>query len=189
MRVAIVLLVAVLSACSSQAVELQPEVLGATPYASANGQLVTVAIRDERPSETIGTRGATVRLGDITAAGEVNAILSRTVSTTLEQRGFRVQESTPMAATLVVDLRNLSFAEHMGVWTGKRVAEAAVNARVMRNGAIIFEKLYRGSNISHGMTIGTAHGNAGLINSALSDALQQLVSDPELMAALSSVRQ
>jgi uncharacterized lipoprotein YajG len=107
----------------------------------------------------------------------------------LEQRGFRVQDSTPLTATLVVDLRNLSFAEHMGVWTGKRVAEAAVNARVMRNGAIVFEKLYRGSNLSHGITVGTAHGNAALINSALSDALQQLASDPELMAAISSVRQ
>ena len=188
MRATIVLFFALLTACSSQAVELQPQVVGAAPYASANGQLVTVAVRDERPSETIGTRGATVRLGDITAAGDVKSILSRTVSTTLEARGFRVQESTPMAATLVIDLRNLSFAEHMGVWTGKRVAEAAVNARVMRNGAIVFEKLYRGSNVSHGMTVGTAHGNAGLINSALSDALQQLVSDQELMAALSSVR-
>lgn len=187
MRFSTAFLCMALAGCSSQQVVLQPQIVATTPYANANGQLVTIAVRDERPSERIGMRGASVRLGDITAAGDVKATLGTAVSAALEHRGFRVEQSTPLAATLVVDLRNLNFSEHMGVWTGKRIAEAAVNARVMHNGAIVFEKLYRGSNVSHGMTVGSAHGNAGLINVALTVALQQLTADPELMVALSSV--
>lgn len=188
MRLNVVLIYFALAACSSQAVELRPQAVGTRLYANANGQLVTLAVRDERPTETIGMRGTTVRLGDITAAGDVPSIVSKAITDALHGTGFRVEQLPSTQADLVVDLRHLTFAEHKGMWTGKSDANAAINARVMRNGSIVFERLYRGTSASRGMLVGTARSNAGLVNASLTDAVQRLANDTELMAALALVR-
>lgn len=185
MKLSIVLIAAMLVACSSQAVQLQPQVVSAH-FLAANGQLIKLAVRDERPSALVGTRGDTTRLGDVTVAGDVEAIVARSLTDAFTATGFRVQPAVSSDATLVVDIRHVAFQEHTGVATNKRLAEAAVSARVMQGSRIVFERLYRGSSENRGLFAGSASGNATLVNSAMGETLQKLASDGELLSALVS---
>lgn len=185
MKLFVTVFAVMLAACSSQAVQLQPQVVSAQ-FPAANGELIKLAVRDERPSELVGTRGDTTRLGDVTVAGDIQATVARTLSDAFNDAGFQVQLATSSEASLVVDIRHVAFEEHTGVATNKRFAEAAVSARVMRGSTILFERLYRGSSENRGLFAGSASGNASLVNTAMSEALQKLASDKELLTALVS---
>lgn len=184
----IIVAAAAVVGCSSQAVEIRPQ-LAAAPEPAAVGQQVSLVVRDERPSALIGVREVRgTRHGDITAAAEITGIVTTALTEALRSKGFDVRASADSGATLMVDVRHLELREYSGIVAGGTDTRAAINARVLSDNTLLYERLYRGESRSGGQVfVGSASSNEKNINAALTTALQQLVDDPQLTAALISV--
>ena len=188
MRTPIFLLALFIAGCSSQTVHLETQLV-AKPSSVAVGHTVSLDVRDERPTATIGTREVRgTRHGDITAAGDIAAVVSQSLTSALTRKGFVVTASTSKGPTLRVDIRHLGFEEHSGIVAGKTESTAAINARVLLNSKVIYEKFYRGESTSGGqMFVARGSSNARHIRTALNSALQQMIDDPSLVAAITSI--
>jgi uncharacterized lipoprotein YajG len=179
----IVIAAALLSGCAfnSQKVSFDPTI--SNPKTS-EGHGVTVAVRvvDERPSKSLGRRGAGIAVAEITTNADLAVIVQGKISQALQQQGFVVAD-TSGDAKLTVEIRLLHYSSSIGFWTAGVQVQAALKAIASKSDKT-FEEMYRSDSEERILIVPTAETNAEWINKGLGDVISKLVSDPKLIAFL-----
>ena len=163
--------------------------LVATPSAPDSigaGKAVYVNVVDERPNQTLGTRGVKGVGSELTVADLVDS-LRNSVSQGLKNRGYS-PVSAPAAdgRELKVEIRDLEYNVMMGLWAGKLRAQCALQGICMIGQTRPVEKLFRGEHTESVQVVQGADANTHYVNDAISKAVNALVYDAELGKCLSS---
>lgn len=165
-----------LAACapSRHLITLAPQTPAATSQASGVHS-ISVHVADGRESATIGKRGDAV----LYTEQDVPALLHKTVSDGLAQRGFTVG-AAPGSNNLFLTLSSLTFEAGGGKW----VAKTEVSARAVRSGGE-YKANYRIERDKQAVLTPGAKESEEIINEALSAVLSKLFNDQDLLTFLS----
>ena len=155
-----------------------------TPSTVGNGVTVAVRAIDKRASETIGHRGVDSKNAAITTTQNVAALFQEKIIEGLRQKGF---SASPFAGQpgrlLIVEIRQIDYTTDMEFWKGIVKTEATLGASMIKDGAK-FEQFYSGKRTENTVEAPGAKTNERLINGAISDALQRLFEDENLIRYL-----
>ena len=143
---------------------------------------MAVHVVDERASKSLGRRGTAYgAAAEITAAQDLTVVVRDEVVAALEKKGFTTTDYTENAGTrLTVEIRLLEYSTSQGFWTGGVQVQGTLKAVARKDGRD-FEKLYRSNKEERVGIVPTAETNEQWINEALSDVLQQLLDDQNLI--------
>ena len=83
-----------------------------------------------------------------------------------------------------VELRALSYQAVEGMWTGGNVGSALIKVVATNRAGQTYEKSYRGKQEVRSAFIGTQEINAQVVNGAVTEAVEQLFQDEELLTCL-----
>lgn len=171
-------------AFSPQKANLQPTV-NITQGTEGQGVAVAVRVVDERPSKSLGRRGTAYgAAAEITAGSDLEAIVRDKVAAALVARGFAVNAAGVASdAKLAVEIRLLEYSTSQGFWTGGVQIQGTLKAAASKAGSD-YEQIYRSNKEERVAVVPTAKTNEEWINAALSDVLNQLVSDQALITFL-----
>lgn len=182
---AIVLMVGFASGCTftQQAVKITPqvEVSGAQV---GNGAPVRVNVVDERPKTTLGTRGAQGVGADMTVEGDLAAIVRNAIEGGLARLGFSPTQDPAEERELRVEIRNLDYNVIVGFWAGTLKVDCSMKSVCVRNGGRPYELLHRGEFTESVQVVQGAEANNHYVSEAVSDAVNSLLADRELMQCL-----
>jgi uncharacterized lipoprotein len=165
-------------------VALRPAVVVAE--ANVGGDVeVAVKVVDERPEQSLGHRGTAFgKAAEITTDQDVAGIFHEQVVEGLKKKGFSpVVYAEDFPRRLKVEVRLISYSTSTGLWTGGVHTKAAIKA-VASNNEKTYEKLYRAENEVRKAFVPSAKTNIRLINEIVSQVLQKLFQDQDLMAFL-----
>ena len=142
------------------------------------GIIVALSVTDERPSKSLGHRGAGFSNGaEIKEAQDLPAIVQKEVTDGLRKKGFLVVDGSGSSnAKLVVEIRLLDYSTSVGFWTGGVDLKGALKAVANKNGKT-YEKMYRYDKEERIVFVPGADTNEKWINAALSNVLTQLLDD------------
>ncbi len=142
---------------------------------------------DERLSSAIGSRG----LGpggmsaEITTSDDIAKIVNDQVSSAMTQRGFTVKPGPQRGLPeLRIEVRNLAYQVTPGIITGHLRAEAVLKGACTVSGERRYEHLYRGESTEEVLVVQFAESNSKHLNTALSAALNGIVTDQQLATCL-----
>jgi len=171
-------------AFAPQAVKLKPE-LHAAGGAVGNGHRVQLTVVDERPKSTLGTRGARGVGAELTIDGDLPTIVGSAIKDGLTQQGFETTNGkTSDGRELRVEIRNLDYGVTMGFWSGDLRTQCSLKAICVKGNERPYEKLHRGEFKENVQVVQGAEANNRYVNAALSDAINQLVGDHDLVECL-----
>jgi uncharacterized lipoprotein len=184
--VALPLLLAVLgfSGCAynSQTVRLAPAALIAP---SDRGQGIAVAVRviDERPSQSLGKRGDAYGNGaQITSTDDIARLVADEIKRGLAAKNFSLSETA--GTSLLAEVRLLEYSTSVGVFTGGVHIRAAIKVRAASSSGKTHEKLYRSDHEERVAVVPTAEKNEAWINRGLSEVIEQIFTDEQLLDLL-----
>lgn len=174
-----------LRAMDAQQVLLEP-VLTVAPSDLGKGTLVVLSVMDERDTKTIGYRGwAFGDAAEITTLQDVTRVVDDQVRQGLARQGFElVDGGLADPAVLEVEIRLIEYNVSQG-WNFILHTRATLKA-VAGKGGQVFERLYRIENEKEVMIVPPDETNEEIINGTLSDAINALVNDRELLLFLAS---
>ncbi|HEY6530614.1 MAG TPA: YajG family lipoprotein [Cellvibrionaceae bacterium] len=178
----ILLLVIGVSGCTfnPQAVSISPD-LKPTGVIHGEGKNVVVTVSDERASQSLGQRGAGNVGADLTVQGDLTEIIQSSVESGLQKQGFNLSNA---GSSLKVEIRNLDYKFLTGMWSGTIRTECGLKA-ICSAGGKSYDKFYRGKYEKSVQVAGTSAENNTYVSSSVSDAVNQLINDPELGKCLS----
>jgi uncharacterized lipoprotein YajG len=155
-----------------------------TASSAGNGVELAVRVVDRRSSEEIGRRGVDSRNAPITTRQNVTQVFEKTILRGLGQKGFSASrfEGQP-GRLLTVELRKLEYTTDMEYWKGVVRTETELHASMFKDG-VKFERLYSGRRSQNVVEAPSASTNERLINEALSEALERLLEDAQLIRFL-----
>jgi uncharacterized lipoprotein len=168
-------------ALSPQVVSLKPDVNPARVPPAPNPDSVALTVTDARKSQTVGYRGGVYDTASITTAPGTEDAIRAVLERALAERGYRIAQPGDEAdIELRVELAELNYATRPeGV---KRVVETAATVRaVSTRGDTTRRGEYRDSRTTEVLKPPDEAGNAELLNTVLSAALERLVADPQLL--------
>jgi len=167
-------------AFTPQAVQVKPEVRLNNATAAA-GQVVNVAVVDERPSKNLGQRGAHNVGADLTVQAELSEIVGSAIKEGLEKEGFKpsAQGDEP-SAKLKVEVRSLEYKVISGFWSGTIRSECAMKALCKSSSGAEYEKFYSGVFEKSIQVIATEKENDAYVSASVSDAVNKLLNDRDL---------
>ncbi len=178
-----------LSACAftPQTAVIKPEV-NFTETDEGHGATVVVKVVDERSSKALGHRGsATYKGAKITTTQDIEGLIREEIMQGLAKKGFKpidcTSECTP---NLKVEIRLLEYSTSTGFFTGGIHTKAALKAIANANGKI-YEKIYRVDNEKRVVVVPTASANEKYLNQLVSEILNKLFQDQELIATLAKL--
>ncbi len=167
-----------------QQVTLRPVVTVAEANVGNDVELA-VKVVDERPDRALGRRGSALMTGaQITTDQDVAGIIYEQLVEGLKKKGFNsvaYEENFPRR--LKVEVRLIKYYTSTGFWTGGVHTSAALKA-VAANSDKVYENFYRVENEKRVVFVPGAKTNDRLINEVVSEVLQKLLSDQDLMAFL-----
>jgi len=175
-----------LSGCAftPQAVSIAPNVNVAASNIGS-GREVSLNVVDERPKKTLGTVGARGIGADISLEGDLVAAVQRALADGFEKMDFKPGNAQLGNNTGIrVEIRNLDYVIIQGFWAGTLRVDAGLKAICIRNGLRPYEKLYHGEFVESIQVVQGKEANERYINTALSDAVNSLLSDRELLDCL-----
>ena len=185
----LVALAALVGGCAfnPQAANLAPR---ATVASSNEGRNVAVGVRvlDERPSKSLGRRGAGLygAAAEITSAQDLAVVVDEQVKDALRKKGFRPVDYSPNGdVRLTVELRLLEYSTSIGFWTGGIHVKGGLKA-VASRGPESYERLYRVEKEDRVVVVPTAEANEAMINATLTELLSQLFDDIGLFRFLAA---
>jgi uncharacterized lipoprotein len=189
-RLAAVVAVAVtLAGCAFSS---QPPIVVKPDLVAAQGSLgggtpVHVNVVDERPSEKLGTRGGGSIGAELTVAQGFPAVLRDAFSQGLKDRGFSPTADLPAdGRELRIEIRDLEYKVVMGFWVGTVRAQCSLKAVCQVKQQTPFERLFHGEREEKSEFIKSADANTKFVNDAISSAVNQVLSDQELVQCLAS---
>ncbi len=179
-------LAALLVSCAytPQTVSLKPQVQ-VSETEVGRGQTVGVTSVDERPSSAIGNRATPGMSAEITSDPDVAPTVQGALTEGLRRQGFN-----PVAATgedaraLRVEIRNVEYKISAGIFSSKLRTEAVLKGICILGTARPYERLYRGQKEKNIMVVQSESQNEELLNEALSQAINSLLKDSELLKCL-----
>ena len=166
-----------------QSATLQPAP-NITPSTVGNGVTLAVRVIDKRQSDTIGYRGLDSQNAAITTTQNVATVFQEKIIKGLVRKGFSASpfEGQP-GRLLIVEIRQIDYTTDMEFWKGIVKTEAALGASMIKDG-VKFEQFYSGKRTENTVEAPGAKTNERLINGAISDALQRLFEDENLIRYL-----
>lgn len=176
-----------LSGCAynAQTVKLAPEI-NVQESSVGSGVQVQVSVVDERSSKSLGRRGnAYGAAAEITAEGDITAVVRERVIDGLKRKGFIVvDQAVDGGPRLEVEIRLLQYGTSQGFWTGGVQIQSTLKAEA-EHGGDRFEKIFRSDREERVAVVPTAETNAAWINRALGESLDQMLNDADLVTFLS----
>jgi uncharacterized lipoprotein YajG len=186
-RLALVLVILSMSsgcAFQAQAVKITPEIKS-TSSVSGEGKSVQLVILDERPSQIVGQRGAGTAGADMTVDGDLQGIVAKAISDGLAQRRFAAQtQDSHDLSRLRVEIRNLQSKNIVGFWAGTLRDEFSLKAVCKPVKGADYEQMYNGLYETSIQVVPTGDANNRYVSAAVSDAVNKLVNDDQLLRCL-----
>ncbi|MCK5656175.1 MAG: hypothetical protein KAI03_07790 [Candidatus Aureabacteria bacterium] len=164
----------------SQTVEFAPDVrvLGSN---IGKGREVLITVKDERTKKILGRRGSGFGpAASITTTQDLPKIILKRVKSALKAYNFKPVESGSISRSLSVEIRAVEYDTSMGFASSGVHVRASLKADG-KNGVSVFEKFYRAEKDKRIIIVPTAKSNAKFINEVLSQALENLINDQELL--------
>lgn len=179
--------VTVFSGCAfaPQAVTISPRVEVPMSRAGAD-HAVGLTVVDERPRQTLGTRGARGMGAEITIVGDLQPIVEKALSDGLTRQSFKpLAGASPEGRDLRVEIRNLDYTVIQGFWAGTLNVNAGLKAICIRGTQRPYERLYNGAFAESVQVVQGQEANNSYVSQAVSDAVNSLLGDQKLVACLS----
>jgi uncharacterized lipoprotein YajG len=178
------LLTTILGGCAfvDESITLQPtsKVSSGTV---GHGQKVGLSVVDERATTVLGYRGP-MRTAEIKTVQDVRQLVDDAVRQGLLNQDFKpVAYTEAEPATLIVQIRDLSYETSAGLFTGGIHTKAALKVIARRNQQS-FEELYRTEEEDRVVIIPTESSDAERINLALSHCIDKMLVDRRLLEFL-----
>lgn len=171
-------------AFAPQAVKLSPVVKVEQSSVGAN-QTVRVNVVDERPKSTLGTRGARGVGAELTLEGDLAEIVRTSLSDGLARKGFTAQSMKGAEEReLRVEIRSLDYGVTVGFWSGDLRTQCSLKAICIHGSERPYEKLHRGEFKENVQVVQGAEANNIYVSNALSEALNNVLADRELIECL-----
>ena len=174
-----------LSGCAwtAQQVNLKPSVT-VNEAELGRGQTVYVLVDDERPSNALGTKipeGG----GQITPIQDPKEVVTQALVLGMTRLGFKpVLSEAGGSPQLRGELRAIDYKINQGFWAGGLTVDVALKAICIVDGQRKYEKLHRGHHEESIQVVQSASNNESYINDALSQAIDQVLTDDALMQCL-----
>lgn len=176
------LLVATATGCAwipqTATLKVTPKVL---PSAEGHGVGFAVEVLDGRMTTLLGHRGVDSQNAAITSKQNVAMLVRRALVDGFNRKGFRAvpYEGEP-GPVLTVELRKLDYTTDMDYWKGIVMTEAVLSASMKKEG-VRFEQFYSGRRKETTIEAPRARTNERLLNEALTESVENLLGDPNLM--------
>ncbi len=172
-------------AFTSYKTQLKPEIQ-VSSTSLGHGAQVYVEGHDERSDDVIGNR-TPVGGGEITPEQDVGEVVENAMVDGLRQMGFQpVQNPAARIPQLRIEARALDYKIAQGFWAGGLDVDVALKAICILGDRRPYEKLHRGHHEESIQVVQSASQNEYYINSALSQAINQVLSDRDLLQCLAS---
>lgn len=190
-RLVMILLVLVVfpSACAfapHKPVAIKPD-LNVADSTIGQGQKISVAVVDERPRSTLGTRGVSGVGSEIGIEGDLSTSIRNAVADGLKRQGFiLLADKSSERKELRVEIRNLDYNVIMGFWSGTLKTDCGLKAVCILGDTRPYENLYRGEFQESVQVVQAEEDNVKYINAAVSRAVNNLLQDTQLMRCLSA---
>ena len=185
--VASVLNVMLMSGCAwtEQHVNLKPTVTIGGGNVGQGGQ-VGIEVEDERPSNSLGTK-MPAGGGQITPVQEPADVVRAALVDGLGRLGFKpLGERSKVPVTLKAELRAIDYKIAQGFWAGGLTVDVAIKGICVIEAQQRYEKLYRGHHEESVQVAQSQGENEEYINDALSQAINQILSDRDLLLCLAT---
>lgn len=172
-------------AFAPQSANLNPAVNVTTTNIGKN-RTVHIEVVDDRATKSLGRRGSGYGpAASITAGGDLSVIIREELTKGLQAKGFKVVERKKSARNdLKIEIRNLKYTTSQGLFTtGIHVASAFKVYAKNRKSSI--DKMYRFQKDKNAFFVPRASTNEKWINQVLSNTLEKILSDEELLTHLS----
>jgi uncharacterized lipoprotein YajG len=182
----VVCLVVLGSSCAftPQSVSLSPDIQ-TTPDSVVSGKQVMLTVVDERPRKSLGTRGVKGVGADLTIEGDLSDVVRKALTDGLTQRGFTITPNKPAdGRELRVEIRNLDYNVTMGFWTGSLKVDSTLKGICIIGSTRQYENVYRGDYQENVMAVQTSGANEKYINKVISQAINELLRDQQLIQCL-----
>lgn len=145
---------------------------------------LTVKVVDKRPSSTIGHRGLDSKNARISTEQDVTRLFRQKILEGLTHKGFQVTSYAGRPAPLLtVEIRQIEYTTDMDFWKGTVQAKAALRAICSKNG-VTFDRTYLSEQKKTAVEAPRAETNERLINNAISEVVQRLFEDDQLVRFL-----
>lgn len=179
--------VAALSGCAfaPQAVVITPTV-DVPASKIGNDRPLTLNVVDERPRQTLGTRGARGVGADLTVQGDLKTVVEKALEDGLKRQSFKTMATEADGRLLRVEIRNLDYQVIQGFWAGTLKVDVALKAICQRGAQRPYEQLHRGEIADAIGVIQGEQSNNTYISNAVSTAVNSLLKDEKLMSCLAS---
>ena len=171
-------------AWTPQHITLAPELGDYSPTKVGRLQAVGVQALDERPDKTLGHR-STGAVGAKMTIDDPEGIVSATVMESLRMNGFTAVEYDPaLPRNLKIEIREIDFYLSKGIWWSGGVHTSASLKVIATNGPRTYEEFYRAENERRTLVAPGEGDNERDVNETLSEAIQKIHHDNELMQFL-----
>ena len=172
-------------AFTSQAVSISPQVNVQASEVGAD-RSVNLNVVDERPRQTLGTRGVQGVGANLTIEGDLSATVKKALVEGLTKQKFKpLIDSNPENRELRVEIRNLDYTVIRGFWSGTLKVDISLKAICVRGSQRPYEQLHRGEITESVMVVQSAEANNSYISQAVSAAVNSLLKDRKLLTCLS----
>ncbi len=150
-----------------------------------NGVSVSVAVVDERSDSTLGHRGGGFGKGaKITTDQNVADVVMGSIVEGLKRKGFNANPTQgDSQRALKVEIRLIEYSTSAGMFTGGVHTKTTLKT-IANNDGKFYENFYRVENEHRVAVVPSADVNERWINEALSEAIQKLLDDTELISHL-----
>lgn len=167
-----------------QAVVISPNVIVKNSQVGGD-RVLSLSVLDERPHQTMGSRGFVGEGAALTIQGEFQTIVRNAIFDGLQKQSFRPQaELNPEGRELRVEIRTLDYALIQGFWALSLNIDVGLKAICVRGSMRPYEQLHRGHFTDSLQLSPTEAANTVYINRAVSDAVNSLLADQDLSKCL-----
>lgn len=176
-------------ASAPQKVVIKP-VLSVKATAAGQGQEIWTDVVDARPRSTIGTLDSLGIKTDLLVEGDLQTAVRDSVADGLRLQGFSPVDARPEdARELRVEIQDLEYTVTTNFWAHTLRTECALRAVCILGNRRPYENVYRGKFQDSVLVIQSEEANKGYINAAVSNAVNALLQDPQLLHCLASPKQ
>jgi uncharacterized lipoprotein YajG len=155
-----------------------------TASAAGLGKVVALRVIDARLDKVLGYRTTrTDKDSAILTNQDVASVVQQSIYSALKKNGFDVIAQSDGPRSLKVEIRKLEYYVPTGSWIDGIQVRTTLGA-VVKNGDMTYENIYEITNKDRMIIAPDQEKNEALINKALSDILQRLLQDQQLIALL-----
>jgi hypothetical protein len=150
------------------------------------GRVIQLTVVDERPRMILGARGAYGTGANLTVQGELAEIIRTALLKGLDANSFgTLAEADAEGRELRVEIKGLDYTVTTGWWSSRLTVSAALKAYCVRGFQRRYEQIYRGNVSKDIYAVPLAAANNAYVSQVVSEAVNALLRDQELLACLS----